>query len=422
VEDHRHNEGFKHLTRIDDALQIFFEALGKPTIRFQNVPVTKALGRIVAEDIGASQSLPPTDRSVMDGYAVRSEDVRDANDQTPAILKLSGESKLGELCKATVNPGTGVAVATGSMIPPGADTVVIVERTKPMPGGKIAVYAPAGPWQSISKRGEDVSPGRLVLTRGHRLLPHDLGILKALGFSKVRVVRKPVISLISTGNELADFLKKGEFWKIVDINRVVLAGMVERLGAEPLDLGIVKDREGSILRAIRKGLRISDVVVVTAGSSVGKRDLVPECVNRLGKPGMLVHGIAMRPSMPTGLGVVNGKPILSLPGFPVSAIFAFRAFGRPLIARLLGTREPEELVLKAILKERISGPTGYRTFVRVVVESSDDGLIAKPLMLQRSSALMSMVAANGIVTIPENVTAFEAGQLVDVTLIGDVPS
>jgi molybdenum cofactor synthesis domain-containing protein len=196
--------------------------------------------------------------------------------------------------------------------------------------------------------------------------------------------------------------------------------MVKELGAEPVDLGIARDELREIRLALTKGLRGSDAVLVTAGSSVGKRDLVPSCINSLGRPGMLVHGIAMRPGMPTGLAVVNRKPLVSLPGFPVSAIIAFKAFVRPLLAKLSGFPMPAERSIKAILKERISGAPNLRTFVRVKVEKVEAGFLACPLKVQRSSSLTSMVDANGILTIPESVGAIEAGEEVDVSLTGDI--
>ncbi len=378
------------------------------------------LGRFLGKDVVADLYLPPFDRAVMDGYAVRAEDVRNASQEKPATLEVVGESRLGEECRIVVGPGKAVAVATGSMMPPGADTVVIVERTSALPGNKVAVHAPAGPRQSIASKGEDVTPGIVVLRKGGKLRSQDIGFLKALGLAKVQVVRRPRIAILSTGNELVDSSNKQRAAKSVDINRPILSAMARESGAVPVDLGIVRDRGVEITAALRKGVKSSDAVIVTAGSSAGKSDLVPKCIDRLGKPGMLVHGVAMRPAMPTGLAVVHGKPMLSFPGFPVSAIFAFRVFARPLIARMMGVREQIEPTVKAALSDRISGAPGYRTFVRVAVKRTQNGLVAEPLKVQRASVLMSMVGANGIVTIPEDISSFEAGQTVDVALIGQV--
>lgn len=416
---HLHTEGFQELTKVDDALRILFDSLPERLIKVESVTLQRGLGRFLARDVVAGLYLPPFDRAVMDGYALRAEDVRNASQEKPARLDVVGESRLGEECGIAVGPGTAVAVATGSMIPSGADTVVVVERTSTLPGNQVAVHAPAGPGQSIASKGEDVTPGTVVLRKGVKIRPQDIGILKALGLARVQVVKRPRIAILSTGNELVDSTKEHAA-KSVDINRPILSAMVQDSGADTIDLGIMRDREGEITAALRKGAKSSEAVIVTAGSSVGKGDLVPKCIDRLGKPGMLVHGVAMRPAMPTGLAVVNGKPVLSFPGFPVSAIFAFRVFARPLIARMMGVREQVEPTVKAVLSDRISGAPGYRTFVRVAVKKTENGFVAEPLKLQRASVLMSMVGANGIVTILEDVIAFEAGQTIDVALLGQV--
>jgi len=330
-----------------------------------------------------------------------------------------GLDRLDDL-RLQVGPGESVAVATGSVIPSGADAVVMVERTTKLPAGKIAVHAPAMLGQSIAKKGEDVTPGTVVLKKGMRLRPQDIGILKALALSWVYVTKKPRVAVITTGNELVDSISSRSPAKVIDINRAIMSGMLHELGAKAVDLGIVKDQESSIKNALRKGLRICDVVIVSAGSSVGRRDLVPMCVNSLGKPGLLVHGVAMRPAMPIGLAVVNGKPLFSLPGFPVSAFFAFRTFVRPIIAKMLGVKELFESTANAVLSETITGAPGIRTYVRVIIKRNEQGLVAEPLKLQRSSVLMSMVTANGIVVIPEEVTAIERGETVKVILLGQI--
>jgi molybdopterin molybdotransferase len=419
---HLHSEDFRNPTNIDTALKVLFNGLEDLSVPEEPVLVSRALGRYLVRDVYAEQDLPQFDRAVMDGYAVRSDDVKNSSEQNPTVLQVVGESRLGEVCRTRVKHGQAVAVATGSVIPPEADTVVIVERTGILPGARVAVRAPATPGQSIARKGEDVPQGTVVLKKSTRLRPQDLGILKTLGFARVSVARKPRVAVISTGDELVDKHTEQMLGRTVDINRTILSEMLRELGADPIDLGIVKDNKAKITALMKKGLKKADAMIITAGSSVGKRDLVPGCINSLGKPGMLVHGIAMRPAMPTGLAVVNGKPVLSLPGFPVSAVFGFRVFARPVIARLMGLPEFFEPVVKATLKKQIVGSPGLRTFVRVRVEKGAAGLLANPLELQRSSSLMSLVGANGIVTVPENVADFEEGRVVDVTLIGPISS
>lgn len=315
-----------------------------------------------------------------------------------------------------------MVMATGSMMPSGADSVVMVEETLALPDGRIEVYGRTVPGQHVSRKGEDAEPGKQILRKGRRLRPEDIGIMKALGHTKARVARRPKIGIISTGDELVDSPTKLRLGKIVDVNRPILSGLVEELGAVPVDMGIARDREEEVTNALRRALKVSDAVLITAGSSVGKKDFIPKCINSLGKPGMLVHGVAMRPALPTGLALIKGKPVVSLPGFPVSAMVAFRAFCRPLIARLSGSHGQSELAVKAVLKSRINGIHGHRTYVRVTLTHSAEGLAAEPVKTQRSSALMSMIDANGIVTVPEGVATVEAGQVVDVAVIGEIES
>jgi molybdopterin molybdotransferase len=306
------------------------------------------------------------------------------------------------------------------MVPSGADSIAIVEKTKPISRDKIVVQTPSVKGQSITRKGEDVAPGQIVLPKGRRLRPEDIGILRALGIAKIKLASEPRVAIISTGNELTNSVNKNSPAKVVDVNRPILVAMLQTIGAQPVDLGIVKDDAKRITATLKKGLLIADAILVTAGSSVGRRDLVPGCIQALGKPGMLVHGVAMRPALPTGLAVVRGKPIVSLPGFPVSALVAFRVFVRPLISRLSGLPQATDPKVKAVLSTSISGGRGWRTFVRVTVRKEQAGLIAEPLRSQKSSALTSMVNANGIVTIPETQGGFEAGQEVEVSLTGEV--
>jgi molybdopterin molybdotransferase len=413
-------KGFQNLTKVDDALRIFLDAVREPRVRTDVIHVEEALGRFLAADVVARRDLPPFDVSIVDGYAVLSEGVQDASEQSPVILSVAGESKLGAVSRLKVGNGQAVAVATGSMVPVGSDSIAMVEQTKSLAGNKVEIRTPTSKGQNISKKGEDIGSGQIVLAKGRRVRPEDVGVLKALGVAKVQIVRKQRVAIISTGNELASSPSSSDSAKVVDTNRPILSAMIQNLGAQPVDLGIVRDHEQGITTALRKGLRAADVVLVTAGSSVGRRDLVPRCINGLGKPGLLVHGIAMRPAMPTGLAIVRSKPVVSLPGFPVSAMIAFRVFVRPLIAKLSGVSQVFDPTVKAVLKERVSGGRGLRTFVRVAVRREEGRLVAEPLKIQRSSVLTSMINANGIVTIPETNMVYEAGEEVEVSLIGQI--
>jgi molybdenum cofactor synthesis domain-containing protein len=228
------------------------------------------------------------------------------------------------------------------------------------------------------------------------------------------------VGVLSTGNELVNAFRKDNPAKIVDLNRPIIASMLREMDAVPVDLGIVQDDATAIKSALKSGLAASDLVLVTAGSSVGKRDLVPACIDSLGRPGMIVHGVAMRPAMPTGVALVKGKPVVSLPGFPVSAMVAFRIFVRPLLAKLDGGPELHDPTVNAILTQRVTGTPGIRTFVRVKVKRVRNEYHATPLKAQRSSILTSMVDANGLVIVSESAPLIEAGTEVSVTLTGDL--
>jgi molybdenum cofactor synthesis domain-containing protein len=230
-------------------------------------------------------------------------------------------------------------------------------------------------------------------------------------------MKRPRVAILSTGNELVDSPPSRSSSRIVDINRLVLSGKVRQLGGTVIDFGIVKDRKGLIIRALEKAVNSSDMVLVSGGSSVGQKDLVPSCINAVGKPGMLVHGVAMRPAMPTGLASVDGVPIISLPGFPVSAMFAFLIFGAPMIAKLSGGKSLPKARLQARTSEPIKGVKGYRTFVRVALRRTKRGFTARPVDSQRASVMMSIVAADGFVVVPEKTGIIPKESLVDVTLL-----
>ncbi len=411
---------FRRLTSVEDATRRFLDTV--ETVRtVESVKIQDALGRVLARRIVSRKYLPAHDIAVLDGYAVHSADVRHASARNPTILQLVGESRLGEPSRNRVGRGETVAVATGSILPKGADAVVMVENTRILGRGRIQFRVSVVPREGMTGKGEDLTPGRSVIDRGNRLRPEDIGMMKALGLATVPVVRRVQVGILSTGNELVNTARKSRPEKIVDLNRPIFAAMLEQSGAIPVDLGIVEDDEWAITSALRAGLLRTDVVLITAGSSVGKKDLVAHCINTLGSPGMLIHGISMRPAMPTGLAVVKGKPIVSLPGFPVSAMIAFRVFVRPLLARLSGAPGQVDPTVKAVLKKRVRGIEGSRTYVRVRVKRVRDGFVAVPLEAQRSSILTSMVNANGIVTVSEDIQLIEAGTEVSVTLTGDLP-
>jgi molybdopterin molybdotransferase len=273
------------------------------------------------------------------------------------------------------------------------------------------------PGENVSKQGEDIQKGDVAARAGTRLKPQHLGLIAALGISKVSVYDKARVAVLTTGNELVELGNRIEESQIFDTNKLVLSALCSDLGAEPLDLGIAKDDVDDISEKLKVGLGKSDVIITSGGTSVGGSDFVPDAVGRLGKPGVIVHGVAMRPAMPTALAAVNGKPILILPGNPVAAIIGFEVFARPLICRLLGMKQAEpRIAVQARMTRGIATALGRRNFVRVRVFRHNDELLAEPISARGSSMISTMTKANGFVTVPENREGLEEKELVSVNL------
>ena len=404
-------KGFEKLTGVDDALSMFLKELKPARLGVECVPVSEALERVMAENIVAPSDLPPFDRSAMDGYAVRASDTFEVSQFKPRLLELTE--------KEIVNEGEAMQVWTGGMLPKGADAVVMLERTRKVEGG-IEVLAAVTPGENVSKRGEDVRKGEVVVKAGVRLLPQHLGLLAGLGITQINVARKPKVALLSTGNELVELGQKPESGQVINVNQLILSAMCEQLGAEPVNLGIARDDLDEISGEIAEGLKSADVVVTTGGTSVGYADLVPIAVNKLGKPGVIVHGIAMRPAMPTALAVVQGKPVFILSGYPVAAMFGFEVFVRPTILKLLGIEKEPRPMLRARLTRRVASALGRRVYLRVYVFQKKDEFFAEPIRTRGSGVLSTMTKANGYVVIPEDREGLESGETVIVHLFDKI--
>ncbi len=407
--------GFKERASVQDAVRSI-ERSNLRRLGCEFVDIVDACGRILAEDVTARYDVPHFDRSAVDGYAVFAEDTFGASQNNPAILKLVGEVEMGEK-PVEMGKGGAVKVSTGSALPKGANAVVMLEYAKEL-DSFVEIYRPVAPFENVSKRGEDVKAGDIVLKRGEILQPQDIGILASLGYERIKVLRKPKVVIISTGNELLKLGEELEVGKVVDSNSYMLFCAVRFYGCEPMLYGIVKDRFEDLRNAIEEAIEIGDIVITIGGTSVGKRDLVPEVVKSVGR--IMFHGISIKPGMPTAFGVIDGKPILMLSGFPVACLVGFELLFPHILSKLTGVRIVKRRgeVVKAKLKRRIPSKAGVRTFVRVTYK---DGF-AEPLMTSGSGILTSTIKANGIVVIPECKEGFEEGEVVDVVLIRDIVS
>ncbi len=403
-------KGFQKLTLVDQALQIWFDALKISKAKATQVPLNQALNRVLAEDLFAQESLPRFDKSAMDGYAVKSADLAGASQSKPVILQLT-KADILESKQAK-------QIWTGNPIPRGADAVVMLENTEKH-GEEVDVWSQLAPWTNVSKVGEDLKVGDLVVKAGNRLNPYHLGLAAALGNLQLKVAVKPKIAIIATGNEIAEVGTERASNQIYDSNKTMVAAMCHELGAETIDLGIAKDTRDEIAERIQAAMKTHDAIITTGGTSVGGLDLVPDAVNKLGKPGVIVHGVALRPAMPTAVGMLEGKPVLILSGNPVAAVIGFEVFGRPLICKMLGMdREEPRPIVKAVLARRVTSALGRKTYVRVRVTTKDGELFAEPVSAKGSGSISTMTQSNGYVVVPENREGIAEGETVTVQIFG----
>ncbi len=365
----------------------------------------------------AKEDLPRFDRSAVDGFAVRSEDTNGASQPKPLLFRLTDAEVLPDNGPRYAKP-----VWTGQPIPKGADAVVMLEHTQKKEE-KMEISVQVAPYGNVSRQGEDVKNGETAVKQGTRLKPYHLALLSALGNTEVKVVEKPKIAIIATGNELAEAGTERNEKQIYESNRVMLCGMCCELDTEPLDLGVAKDNVEEIVEKIQIGLKIADAVITTGGTSVGGLDLVPEAVNKVGEPGVIVHGIAIRPAMPTALGMLEGKPVMILSGNPVAAITGFEIFARPLICKMLGLQKEETRpTVEAKMTRKVATALGRKNFVRVRVFQKNDDFAAEPVSAKGSGTISTMTRANGYVIVPENREGLAEGETVTVHLFADVES
>jgi molybdopterin molybdotransferase len=405
-------KGFQELTPVDEALQIFFAALRFKSLKTATIPLDSALNRVLAEDVVAKVDVPRFDRSAVDGYAVKAEKTFGATQFKPKLMRLTDRDVIAE--------NEAKQVWTGNCVPTNANAVVMLEGTARVKD-QVQVWGPVTPGENVSKRGEDVQEREVVAEVGARLRPQHLGLIAALGVSEVEVFEKPKIAILATGNELVALGRQLRESKVFDVNGLVLSSLCFDLGAETLDLGIARDDVGKISEKLKLGLGEADALITSGGTSVGGSDLVPDAVNKIGRPGVVVHGVAMRPAMPTALAVVDGKPVLVLPGNPVAAIVGFEVFARPLISRMLGMKRAEpRFEVQARVARRIATTLGRRNFVRVRVFQMEGELRAEPISARGSSMISTMIKANGYVIVSEDREGLEEGELVRVQMFDHI--
>lgn len=405
---------FLRLVSPQDALARWMEATPAPTAHVERIPTSDALGRVLAEPVVAPHPLPAFTRSTVDGFAVRAEDTFGAGPGSPAYLRLVGEVHMGTAPQLRVGLGEAAVVHTGGGIPVGADAVVMLEDTQQVPGGEIEVHRSLGIGKNIIQEGEDVRRGDLVIEAGQRLRAQDIGGLMALGFVETAVLAKPRVGILSTGDEVVPPDADPAPGQVRDINTHTLTALVRRSGGEAIAYGIIPDDEQALYLAARKAHDETDLVIITAGSSASARDNTAQVIRRLGEPGVLVHGLAIKPGKPAILGVAGGKPLVGLPGNPVSALVVAGLLVSPMLRRLGGENRPAvHAGIRARLATNVPSEAGREDYVAARLVAGPDGWTAEPIF-GKSNLIFTLVRADGLIRIAPEATGLPAGSAVDV--------
>jgi putative molybdopterin biosynthesis protein len=415
-------EQFLEVVSAQEARRRFEACIDHSPLGAETVALSAALSRVLAENVIAPVDAPPFDRSNVDGFAVRAADTVGAGDGRPKHLTLNAEViACGVAPAVEVMPGTATAIATGGVIPRGADAVVMIEHTELMEDDAapaIELRRTAASGQFISYAGSDIARGETLLRRGTHIGSREIGMLAACGFAAVEAVRRPRVAVLSTGDELVEPGRPLRPGGVYDSNGAIVAAAVTEAGGEPVPFGAFPDEELALELAMRNALDSCDMVVLSGGTSKGAGDLSHRIVSRLGKPGVLVHGVALKPGKPLCLAVVGDKPLVVLPGFPTSAIFTFHAFVAPIIRSRAGLPSEAAKTVAARLPVRIASELGREEFVLVSLVAGADGLIAFPTG-KGSGAVTAFSQADGFLAIDALASALDAGTEAEVTLIGE---
>lgn len=400
-----------------DAVNLLLE-----NVKFRSLPreiiyLEEAYDRVTYEDIFSPEDLPGFHRSTVDGFAVRSMDTFGAKESSPAYLNMKGDIPMGAIPKFSLSQGECASIATGGMLPEGADAVVMIEHVNVISHDLIEVLRSVSPWENVIFKDEDVKKGEIVIQAGKRLKPQDIGALAGLGIGRVKVAKKPVVSIILTGDEIIPHTEKVSPGQVRDVNSFTLSGLAAKAGAVPVKMGIVKDDYREIKAKIDKAYEISDLVLITGGTSAGVKDMTAKVIDELGSPGVLFHGVSIKPGKPLIGGVCEGKPVFGLPGHPVAVYICFELFVRPVIEHMLGLQERKvKRLINAKMARSLHSQAGREDFIRVSLEDRDGQLWALPL-LSKSGLIMSLVRADGIVHIPSDLLGLQEGDEVFVEVI-----
>jgi molybdenum cofactor synthesis domain-containing protein len=409
---------FRKLLSFDEAKQILKQNLSLKPLGTEQNSLLKAHNRVLAQDVVAPIDIPPFNRSIVDGYAVKAVDTFGASEEKPVSIKFCGQVAVGESPSVVVEEGLAAEIVTGAPLPMGADAVVMVEYTTRL-RDKVFIRRPVSRGENMMAAGSDIRKDEKVLKKSQILASREIGVLGAIGLTEVTVYTRPKVAILSTGAEVVEPGKSLPPGKIYDINAHTLSAAVLECGGEPINLGIIPDERDKLKKALKKALHSADAVITSGGVSVGPKDFTPQIVNSLGKPGVIISGIAVKPGKPTTIAVINGKPVFSLPGHPTSSLFMFIVFVHPILLKLAGRTEETAPQLKAVTTTKIFSARGRRTFIMVNLTYDKTGtLLATPVPTGLSGAITTLAKADGFVEISEKQQFVDTGTEIDVHLLG----
>jgi molybdopterin molybdotransferase len=405
----------KEFFKVTDVERVLEYKTQFPQVETETILLKETVGRILAEKIVADVDLPDFPRAIVDGYAVQGSSTFGASDGNPAYLSVKGSVAMGEKPGVSIGPGEAVRIATGGMLPTGADSVVMIEHTEAIDDTTLEVYRSVAPGQNMIEIGEDMKKDAEILSLGQKIRPQETGLLAALGKQRVVVYKKPLIGIISTGDEIVPIDEVPGWGQIRDVNTYTLSGLIQEIGGKAISLGIVRDDFDVLFDNCKQALVQCDMILISGGSSVGTRDFTIEVLSALQAAEVLVHGISISPGKPTILANVQNKAFWGLPGHVVSAMIVFSRIVSPFIEHISGfyRGRKKELRLAAIVSRNIASAQGRVDYIRVRLTQNQGVLWAEPI-LGKSGLISTMVKADGLIEIDMNTEGLDKGAEVEV--------